>query len=63
MEFEEYLRETHTKLFPDLADDPQAHFEAWISGLNSRDYIKYANDALERAERQRNERILEIIAA
>jgi hypothetical protein len=63
MEFEEYLREMHTRLFPKIADNSQSHFEQWISNLDSQEYIKYANEALQRAELQRNERILEIIAA
>ena len=61
MEFEEYLRETYTKLFPDNTDESNGHFDQWISGLSSRDYITYANEALKRAERRRSERILEII--
>lgn len=61
MEFEEYLRQTHAKLFPEIAVDPQIHFERWIANLNSRDYIKYANEALHHAERLRNERLLKIM--
>jgi RNA processing factor Prp31 len=62
MEFEEYLREMHSSLFPEIDGDSQTHFEQWIADLNSRDYIKYASEALQRVELQRNERILEIMA-
>jgi hypothetical protein len=62
MEFEEYLMETHARLFRDSPADSRSDFEQWLSSLNSRDYIKYANEALHRAEVRRNERILEIFS-
>lgn len=42
--FEEYLKEIHAELFPQLLDDDMPdHFDDWLGSLDGEEYINYAD--------------------
>lgn len=53
--FEDFLKEKHYEMFPQLLDDdlPDA-FDNWLGTLDGEDYIKYGNEALIKAQSKTN---------
>ena len=41
--FEDFLRDWHAEIYPELLDDDMSdHFDNWLGELDGEDYIKYA---------------------